>query len=97
MLKAVDEPEMVLSPVLASTVLNPVQNVEFDRFTKDLGILFGASGQYAQSTQTIPANNTTNHTTDSHNTYINGVQIGESLMEKPLSEVLSLLGLYQNM
>lgn len=97
MLKAVDEPEMVLSPVLASTVLNPVQNVEFDRFTKDLGILCGASGQYAQSTQTIPANNTTNHTTDSHNTYINGVQIGESLMEKPLSEVLSLLGLYQNM
>lgn len=97
MLKAVDEPEMVLSPVLASTVLNPVQNVEFDRFTKDLGILFGASGQYAQSTQTIPANTTTNHTTDSHNTYINGVQIGESLMEKPLSEVLSLLGLYQNM
>lgn len=97
MLKAVDEPEMVLSPVLASTVLNPVQNVEFDRFTKDLGILFGASGQYAQSTQTISSNNTTNHTTDSHNTYINGVQIGESLMEKPLSEVLSLLGLYQNM
>lgn len=96
MVKDVEAPEVVLSPVLAKDVLNPAQSVEFDRFTRDLGILFSASGQYAQSTQTIPANNTTTHNTDSHNTYINGVQIWESLMDQPLSEVLSLLGLYQN-
>ena len=96
MVKDVEAPEVVLSPVLAKDVLNPAQSVEFDRFTRDLGILFSASGQYAQSTQTIPANNTTTHNTDSHNTYINGVQIGESLLDQPLSEVLSLLGLYQN-
>lgn len=96
MVKDVEAPEVVLSPVLAKNVLNAAQSVEFDRFTRDLGILFGASSQYAQSTQTIPANNTTTNNTDSHNTYINGVQIGESLLDQPLSEVLSLLGLYQN-
>lgn len=96
MLKDVEAPEVVLSPVLAADVLNPVSNEQFDRFAKDLGIMFGAAQNYAPDTRM--ERQTVVHNVDSHNVgaIINGVEIGESVLDRPLSEVLSYLGLHRN-
>lgn len=97
MVKGTDTPEMVLSPVLASDVLNPVKNEEFDRFVRDMGIMFGAAERYAQDTRMEPGRSTSNDNRNySHQTFINGVEIGDSMLDRPLSEVLSLLGLHRN-
>lgn len=97
MVKGTDAPEMVLSPVLASDVLNPVKNEEFDRFVRDMGIMFGAAERYAQDTRMEPGRSTSNDNRNySHQTFINGVEIGDSMLDRPLSEALSLLGLHRN-
>lgn len=96
MLKGVDEPEVVLSPVLAADVLNPVRNDEFMQFADALGIMFSSAHDFVADLRATPPS-VSNNNTDSHNVYINGVQIGESMMQKPLSETLSLLGIHRNM
>lgn len=96
MLKGVDEPEVVLNPVLAADVLNPARNDEFMQFADALGIMFSSAHDFAANLRATPPA-VSNNSTDSHNVYINGVQIGESMMQKPLSETLSLLGIHRNM
>lgn len=96
MLKGVESPEVVLSPVLAADVLNPIRNQEFMQFADALGIMFSTAHDFAADLRATPATVSSNNT-DSHNVYINGVQIGESMMQKPLSETLSLLGIHRNM
>jgi TP901 family phage tail tape measure protein len=96
MLKDVAQPEVVLSPVLASDVLNPIRNKEFMQFADSLGIMFSSAHDFAADMSAAPAQ-ISNNSTDSHNVYINGVQIGESMMQRPLSETLSLLGIHRNM
>lgn len=96
MMKGVESPEVVLSPVLAADVLNPIRNQEFMQFADALGIMFSTAHDFAADLRATPATVSTN-STDSHNVYINGVQIGESMMQKPLSETLSLLGIHRNM
>lgn len=97
MVKDVSAPEVVLSPVLAADVLNPVSNEQFDRFAKDLGIMFGAAQNYAPDTRMAPGGTTSNDNRNySHQTYINGVELGENMLDRPLSEILSLLGLHRN-
>lgn len=96
MLKGVENPEVVLSPVLAADVLNPIRNQEFIQFADALGIMFSTAHDFAPDLRPTPATVSTNNT-DSHNVYINGVQIGESMVQRPLSETLSLLGIHRNM
>lgn len=96
MVKGTEAPELVLSPVLAADVLNPVKNTEFDRFAKDLGIMFGAAQNYAPDTRM--ERQTVVHNVDSHNVgaIINGVELGENMLDRPLSEILSLLGIHRD-
>lgn len=96
MVKDVEAPELVLSPVLAADVLNPVKNTEFDRFAKDLGIMFGAAQNYTPDTRM--ERQPVVHNVDSHNVgaIINGVELGENMLDRPLSEILSLLGIHRN-
>lgn len=96
MVKDVEAPELVLSPVLAADVLNPVKNTEFDRFAKDLGIMFGAAQNYAPDARM--ERQPVVHNVDSHNVgaIINGVELGENMLGRPLSEILSLLGIHRN-
>lgn len=96
MVKDVEAPEVVLSPVLAADVLNPIRNQEFMQFADALGIMFSTAHDFAPDLRATPATVSTNNT-DSHNIYINGVQIGESMVQRPLSETLSLLGIHRNM
>ncbi len=47
--KATERAETVNNPEITSKILSPVSNMQFDKFTRDLGIIFETSRQYAQS------------------------------------------------
>ena len=81
--------EMVLGPEMTKMVLAPQNNAQFSSFTQNLADLFGMAkaGFTAGSVST----------TDRHdvNYFINGVKIGQDMVQKPLSEVLSAFALYR--
>lgn len=49
MVKATDKPETVNDPELTRKILSPVSNAEFNRYVRDMGIMFERSHQYAQT------------------------------------------------
>lgn len=46
--KATDRPESVNNPELTKKILSPVSNAEFNRYVRDMGIMFERSHEYAQ-------------------------------------------------
>lgn len=49
MVKATAQPETVNNPELTKKILSPVSNAEFNRYVRDMGIMFERSHQYAQT------------------------------------------------
>lgn len=49
MVKATAQPETVNDPELTRKILSPVSNAEFNRYVRDMGIMFERSHQYAQA------------------------------------------------
>lgn len=94
MQKATTEDEVVLSPALSNLVLTPQKNREFAQFAQSMGLLFGASQHFGSAEFSREA--VSNNVTDRHDITINGVTIGESMLRRPLSDTLSLLGLHRN-
>lgn len=47
--KATTRPESVNNPELTRKILSPVSNAEFNRYVRDMGIMFERSHQYAQA------------------------------------------------
>lgn len=94
MRKATTADEVVLSPALSNLVLTPQKNREFAQFAQSMGLLFGTAHTFANAAfdRDIPVSNTS----DNHSITINGVTIGESMLRRPLSDTLSLLGLHMN-
>ena len=94
MQKATTEDEVVLSPALSNLVLTPQKNREFAQFAQSMGLLFGAAQHFGSAEFSREA--VSNNVTDRHDITINGVTIGESMLRRPLSDTLSLLGLHRN-
>lgn len=87
--------EVVLDNVMAGRILSPTTSGEFTAFTQNLASLLDMSSAFANPQSLLnKLSNVTNN--NGGNTYINGVQIGSDYMNKPLSEVLSVLGIYAN-
>ena len=106
MVKDVEEPELVLSPeqtkkfftmpVLAQDVLNQSTN-DYDRYMQDMGVMYGTNRDLAPDTR-MEARTTNNvdNRDYSRSTYINGVELGDNMLDRPLSEILSLLGIHRD-
>ena len=106
MVKDVEEPELVLSPeqtkkfftmpVLAQDVLNQSTN-DYDRYMQDMGVMYGTNRDLAPDTR-MEARTTNNvdNRDYSRPTYINGVELGDNMLDRPLSEILSLLGIHRD-
>ena len=104
MVKDVEEPELVLNPeqtktllttpVLMNEVLNPVH--DYDKMAQSMGIMYGGNRDLAPDTR-MERNMVVNNV-DSHNVgaIINGVELGENMLDRPLSEILSLLGIHRD-
>lgn len=94
MQKAVDAPEIVLPPVVSEPLLDPTFSREFQQFAQSMDFMFSAA-RSASALNFTPASQISNHS-DRHDIHINGVTIGESMLQRPLSETLALLQIHIN-
>lgn len=91
--KATSRPESVNDPALTAKILSPTSNAQFDRYVRDMGIMFEQARTYTQAPvlQSTAGNNVV--TTTNNSTYINGVKIGSDMMSKPFGEVLQMVSM----
>lgn len=89
--KATERAETVNNPEITSKILSPVSNMQFDKFTRDLGIIFETSRQYAQSpiiNRSI--GNTDNSINNSGQVIIKDINLGADNRDS----FIDVLGLY---
>ena len=91
--KATSRPESVNDPALTAKILSPTSNAQFDRYVRDMGIMFEQARAYTQAPvlQSTAGSNVV--TTTNNSTYINGVKIGSDMMSKPFGEVLQMVSM----
>lgn len=93
--KATGRAETVLDEETTARILSPQTNAQFTGFTNSLSKLFGMSrGDVGAKAQSLinTIDRSSNITGDTY--YINGVRIGNDMLDRPLSEVLSVLPIY---
>lgn len=97
MLKATDRPESVNNPELTKKILTPVSSVEFDRYIKDMGILYERAHNYAQAPIIERVGGAVdNRVNNSGQVIMNGVAIGSDKRGSSLDELLSLVSIVPN-
>lgn len=92
--KGVREPEAVNNPELTAKILAPTSNAQFDRYVRDMGILFETAREYAISKpvmQSAVGNSTTTNNNSNNSYSINGVKIGSDMLTRPFGEVLQMM------
>ena len=95
LLKGVSKGETVLDESITDRILSPKSNSQFTNFTNSLTKLFGmSSGDVVAKAQSLinSIDRSSNISGDTY--YINGVRIGSDMMDRPLSEILSVLPIY---
>lgn len=88
--KATSEPEAVNNPELTSKILTPTSNEEFDRYVKDMGLLFNLAREYGSLEKPVMQSTMSRitNTNDNHSINIGGISIGADALHKPLIELL---------
>lgn len=92
--KGVEDPEAVNNPELTAKILAPTSNAQFDRYVRDMGILFETAREYAVSKpvmQSAVGNSTTTNNNSNNSYSINGVKIGSDMLNRPFGEVLQMM------
>ena len=83
-------PETVIGPDITSAILNPVRNANFATFADSVRMLMGASDSIVAKRDSFVTNN------NGGNIYVNGMKIGEDMMQKPFAEVMRTISLHVN-
>ena len=97
MAKATAQPETVNDPELTKKILSPVSNAEFNRYVRDMGIMFERSHQYAQAPIIERVGGAVdNRVNNSGQVIMNGVAIGSDKRGNSLDEILSLANIVPN-
>ena len=97
MVKATAQPETVNDPELTRKILSPVSNAEFNRYVRDMGIMFERSHQYAQTPIIERVGGAVdNRVNNSGQVIMNGVAIGSDKRGNSLDEILSLANIVPN-
>lgn len=89
--KATARPEAVNDPELTAKILSPVSNMQFDRYVRDMGILFERAEAYQRSPIVQSTVGNTTNITNNNGATINGVTVGPEQMNMTLAEFFSLL------
>ena len=96
MVKATNRPESVNNPELTKKILSPVSNAEFNRYVRDMGIMFERSHQYAQAPIIERVGGAVdNRVNNSGQVFIQGVNVGTEKRDRIL-DALSLAPLMSN-
>ncbi|MCH5315496.1 MAG: phage tail tape measure protein [Eubacterium sp.] len=89
--KATAQPETVNDPELTAKILSPVSNAQFDKYVRDMGIMFEMARQYSQVPVIERVGGATDNRIDnSGQTIMNGVVIGSDRRGNTLDELLML-------
>lgn len=95
--KATDRPESVNNPDLTAKILSPVSNAHFDRYVRDMGLLFETARRYAQAPVVERVGGATDNRVDNSGQIImNGVTIGADRRSSSLDETLAIAGIVPN-
>ena len=92
MAKAIDDSEIVIGPELTGKILQPRSNAQYEKLMGVLGLLYDPMA-FNSVIKNSPASY---GDSNCGNTYINGVQIGSDMLNRPLSEVLQTLRIHTN-
>lgn len=84
-------PEAVIGPGITSAILNPVRNANFTNFADSVWKLLGASNAAAIAGKSSYITNNSGG-----NIIVNGVKIGDDMMQKPFAEVMRTISLHVN-
>ena len=84
-------PEAVIGPGITSAILNPVRNANFTNFADSVWKLLGASNAAAVAGKSSYITNNSGG-----NIVVNGMKIGEDMMQKPFAEVMRTISLHVN-
>lgn len=84
-------PEAVIGPGITSAILNPVRNANFTNFADSVWKLLGASNAAAIAGKSSYITNNSGG-----NIVVNGMKIGEDMMQKPFAEVMRTISLHVN-
>lgn len=93
--KGISQGETILDETITDRILSPKSNSQFTNFTNSLTKLFGmSSGEFGAKAQSLinSIDRSSNTTGDTY--YINGVRIGSDMIDRPLSDILSVLPIY---
>lgn len=82
--------EAVIGPDITRDILNPVRNANFATFADSVRTLVGASNMIAANGGSYVTNNS------GGNIIVNGIKIGEDMMQKPFAEVMRTISLHVN-
>ena len=93
--KDTSKTETVLDDSITDRILSPRANAQFTSFTNSLSRLFGMStGDIGAKAKSLFSTIDRSSSVVGDTYYINGVQIGSDMLDRPLSEVLSVLPIY---
>lgn len=98
MAKATAQPESVNDPELTRKILSPVSNAEFNRYVRDMGIMFERSHQYAQAPIIERVGGATDNRIDNSGqiNFAGGLTVGADQRGSSLDQVLAMFGIMNN-
>lgn len=94
MIKATSRPETVNNPDLTAKILSPTSNAEFDRYVRNMGILFENASRYARQPQIISNAGATTTTNTDNRVTINGMNLTTEQSNQIL-DLFNMIGLVQ--
>lgn len=94
MIKATSRPETVNNPDLTEKILSPTTNAEFDRYVRNMGILFENASRYARQPQIISNAGATTTTNTDNRVTINGMNLTTEQSNQIL-DLFNMIGLVQ--
>lgn len=83
-------PETVIGPDITSAILDPVKNERFTSFVDSLRYLVGDSSSPSFGKGSSITNN------NGGNYYVNGVQVGSDMAQRPFAEVMRTIAIHAN-
>jgi TP901 family phage tail tape measure protein len=93
--KGISQGETILDESITNRILSPMSNMQFTNFTNSLTKLFGmSSGDIGAKAQSLISSIDRSSSIAGDTYYINGVRIGSDMIDRPLSEILSVLPIY---
>ncbi len=94
MIKATSRPETVNNPDLTEKILSPVSNAEFDRYVRDMGIMFENARRHVRQPQIISNAGATTTTNTDNRVTINGMNLTTEQSNQIL-DLFNMIGLVQ--